>query len=251
MKDRDLLILKAQELLVKQGLLPSGRKPRSDKGKARAKQTHKYKQDAVWKYKMVMTKLLNKDDDYLLLTDHNGYYCKIPEVLKPEYDSYKDGRSVKYKRIQKEIDLEEYRFNAWQQMAISQKIANLLVPLPNRDLTRWALDCGKMNPRQSYDYFVKKGFTYKTLFLTFYHIEDGDQEYWSYAQWRKYYDRIPKIELDESFKLKLDHPPGSLDFHPEWSWYTKQLEDEAKQIELEARERRSWTAKISKIKGDK
>ena len=166
------LMIKAQELLEKQGRLPNGRKSRSDKGKSRKPYLIESNKSFVWKYKMVLSKIHRKDVDNTLITfDENGYYIDIDEQRVPEFGQFVNKstiRSVKYKRTQVFVSLERYRFEAYQELAL--KYPDKFIPLPNSDLTRWALECGHLSVEQSKEYFQKKEYTYSTFFSEFYHV---------------------------------------------------------------------------------
>lgn len=244
-----------KELLEKAIQLSSQRKPRSDKGCKRKKYTSTKPKSESWKYSMVLSKLLNKakkiDEPNFLIYDENGYYIDIESKMKPIYGEFKqikDGktetRHVKYIWQQKPINLEKYRFNAWLEKALGPD-ANSLVPLPNYDLNRWALECAGMSPEEATAYFKKRSFTWLQLFCVFYHIKEEDIAFWDYDSWREYYECCPKNELDEDFKFEVGKKPGTEEFKPEWEYVTKEKTTLEKLQEMEEIQRRVWAGKIS------
>ena len=240
------LMIKARELLEKQGRLPNGRKSRSDKGKSRKPYLVESNKSFVWKYQMVLSKIHKKDrDNTLIAFDENGYYIDIDEQRVPEFGQFVNKsttRSVKYKRTQVFVSLERYRFEAYQELAL--KYPDKVIPLPNPDLTRWALECGHLSVEQSKEYFQKKEYTYSTFFSEFYHVRQEDIPYWTYSLWKSKYDRVPGgIELDNSFVFMINE--SIEETHPEWSWYQrdKELEDvNQKMMDQEARSARAKLA---------
>ena len=191
-----------------------------------------------WSYKMVLSKMLKKatDNDFLITYDENGYYQIIPEIRK-------NGKYIQHK-----VDLEEYRFNAWQELALTNGYKRKRVPLPNKDLNAWALNCAGMTPEKALKYFEKKKFTYQSLFCEFYHIKAKEIELWTYNEWRRYYERTPNIELNSRFKFTFGVLPGTENCHKEWLEHIVNRQKE-KELELEAeKNKKSWEGKIAHSK---
>lgn len=196
------------------------------------------KYSKVWRYNVVLKKTLKKatDNDFLVTYDDNGYYCTIPE------------RRLKGRYLQHEIDLERYRFEAWQDLAIAKGYKYAKVKLPNADLNAWALSCAGMNAQQALEYFKKKRFNNQSLFCEFYHIKVKEIELWTYDEWRKYYERTPKIELSSRFKFTFGVLPGTENCHKEWLEDIKNRQRD-KELELEAeKNKKSWEAKANYFK---
>lgn len=242
------LIIKAQELLEKQGRLPNGRKSRSDKGKSRRPYLVECNKSFVWKYQMVLSKIRRKDTDNTLISfDENGYYVDIDEQRVPEFGQFVNKsiiRSVKYKRTQVGISLERYRFEAYQELAT--KYPDKVIPLPNADLTRWALECGHLSPEEANLFFVKKRYTYKTFFSEFYHVLPEEIPFYTYVLWRNKYDKVPGgIELDSDFTFKISESVEET--HPEWSWYIEDKKQEAALLEEQDKVVRSQRASLAQF----
>lgn len=191
-----------------------------------------------WSYKMVLAKMLKKarDNEFLITYDENGYYHLIPEIRK-------GGNYVQHK-----VDLEEYRFNAWQELATKSGYKRKRVPLPNRDLNSWALNCAGMTPEKALEHFKKKNFTYRSLFCEFYHIIEKEIELWTYEEWRKYYDRVPGIELNSRFKFVYGVLPGTEHCHKEWLSSIVEKEKDEEREKLEKHNKKVWEGRIAHYK---
>lgn len=238
---------------IKTLIHPSGRKIRSDLGKSR-KEYHSSDAEVspMSIYKRVLTQLLNKasknEDNNLVTYDINGYYCLIEEKFVKEFGDFKDikankSRTVKYKRVQNKIDLEQFRFNAWYDKAINTP--NERVPLPNKDLTRWCYECYGLTKQETEELLNKKQFTWIDLFCTFYHIEPFELYKWTYEVWREHYERCPKEFFDSDFKFRFATLPGTLEFHPEWAYKVKEREAEKLKDKEDKKAMHSYAAKIS------
>lgn len=196
------------------------------------------KYSKMWRYNVVLKKILKRatDNDFLVTYDENGYYCVILE------------RRRRDKYIQRKVDLERYRFEAWQELAITKGYKYAKVKLPNADLNAWALSCAGMNAHEALEYFKKKGFTHQSLFCEFYHIKVKEIELWTYDEWRKYYERTPKIELNSRFKFTFGVLPGSENCHKEWEKNLAERQREREKELAEEKIKRVWEGKVAHSK---
>lgn len=231
MDEKTRLLKEAQNLLYNKGLLPNGRKSRSDKGQSRKpytllKDTYLPK-NKMWAFQSVLNRLLKRakltDDDFLVMFDKNGYYVDIDRT-----------------KTQKAISLEEYRFNAYKEKATS--ISKHHPICLSNDIKAWLYN-REANPVA----ISQAGITYEQFFCLLYHILPEELEAWTYEQWRIHYNRVPE-ELDFGFKFNIDKLPGTEEFHPEWILYNSIKQKEAEQRTKDDLNKRSWAAKLSKTR---
>ena len=147
--------------------LNTGRKRRSDAGEKRGKykgREYSLPQTKMAIYNRVKARIVNRSDDLVkdgntqlvLEFDENGYYLPIPPMYETRsvnteqtYEGRKLQHNVARVCVQKEIDLEEYRFNAWQEKATDWRSKDEVV-MPNSDLkgmliTRYNLPFNELN----------------------------------------------------------------------------------------------------------
>lgn len=209
--------------------LDSGRKRRTDKN-----QPHQqFTQTKMALYNRIKNKLSNRrvKENNLLLSfefDENGFYLPIPEMFETKAIKYKqevDGRTIDHNirrvRTQKYIDLEQYRFEAWQELALTQPASN--IP-PNQDLNGILFVRYNMTPEESELATIKRKPTWEEIFCEVYHIKPTEIFKWSYEDWRKYYEIVPKQLLDDDFVFEYGKVPGTEAFHPEWNYKLKEIE---------------------------
>ena len=194
---------KRQELLdtIKQ-LKKETRKPRADKGMQRGPNS-KTRSDAgiprspssaprspLTVYFIVRSRLFRsaKDEDYNVYQDQDGYYIPRPGPVKQVYKNYivnnhglRIPRTVK--NVQgKDIDLEKYRYIAFQYMAFQNPL-------------------DAPSPSQAQQLYVEFRTTLATnwleLFTRWYHLEEEQVAITSYEQWRDIHYGTP----DEQDKL--------------------------------------------------
>ncbi len=213
------------------------RKPRRDKGSKRNPYQYHTTVEAFRIYNSIKLKSTNLNGDTSL--DVNGYYQVIQtnarESIRPT------GTVSKQYRY---IDLERHRFNARQSAAINEP--NQIVKLPNPDLTRWAIECGRMTLYEAKEYFRTKQYTNIQLFTEFYHVDEVDVAVWDYQSWLSHYNCCPKEELPSEFKFNLYYKPGTTEFMPEWAYKTQEL-IEQETIEQEERHKMNqWRGTLGK-----
>lgn len=226
--------------------IDSNRKRRSDAGqKHKTTKDEPINQTKMAIYNRVKARIINKDNSLLRGFDENGFYLLIPAAYNTVASNYKQeykGRQLQHtvsrKCVQKEIDLEEYRFNAWKELAIQSFTKDNIVE-PNSDLrgilfVRYNLPLNKIN-----DIIVKRQITNAELFSEIYFVEVQDIPYWDYDTWRKHYECCPKMLLPEDFKFRLDALPGTPEFMPEWQYHKDKIDQQQKIDAEQERERKS------------
>lgn len=204
-------------------------KTRSDKGKRRIS-TNGVSKSKLAVYKSVRNKLLNREnvpDSYKVETDINGYYLlmvKDNSVIniyhQVTYHGQTINRNVKHVKGYT-IDLEKYRFEALQELALT--------------IGKYSID--KIpNIRQTFknEYEQVKEIlppliefcTILDLFCAFYHINEEDAILWTYEKWLADYRIVADDILDLGFKFKITERPGTESFLPEYkdSVYLKELQ---------------------------
>lgn len=233
-----------KEHLVEQ-IMTLSRNARADKGKkhnypSTRKSTEPSKLSV---YKSVKNKLISQGVDISL--DNNGYYIVTDNEYKPEYGQYENNRMVKYVRKARGHDIEKYRFEAWQELAMKEPHSKVWNDERFKsDLLKWAIHCSGMSKEDIEQYYEKKNMSISQLFTNFYHINESDIFLWTYPLWREYYECTPKDELDEEFKFILGIKPGTVQCHPEWAYVTIQKELDKLEEKENEKDKRSWSAKI-------
>ena len=253
---------------------PSGRRVRSDKGKKhsytkeRAKETKpralrsdkgiprpetRVSKTKRQVYAAIKAKLYKRDQELIaqgelpLLrgVDENSYYIVIPAAYETRADYHTqehDGRTIQHtvRRVctQKELDLERWRFNAWQEAATSEdwNEPSTYVPEIRQMLaTRYGI-VGK----EADEAIAKRQITNFELFCEFYHLEPADAAMWDYDTWQTMYQLCPCVCLDDDFIFSLTLRPGTPEFHPEFAYHANkvvQQQQEAAEQEIERRRR--------------
>lgn len=221
------------------------RKQRSDKGVPRAPyKSRGSKKDLLNVYYMVLGKIKRKamrENISLVRRDQNFYYIPIESTYEKEYGSFKQSlvdegvkreinHTVKYTRTQKPVDLEKYRFEAYQDKAMSSP--DLMIPLPNIDMTGWLIELYGHTIKSAMATLSECKFTWKEFFCLFYHIKESEYDKWTYELWREHYERCPYTVFEDDFKFRIDAKPGSPDFMPEYAYKAQEVE-EAKEKEAE------------------
>jgi len=243
---------------------PKERKERSDKGvehnypterqssrlpRTDLNQRHSYvistENDKIRMYRSLRNRLLSQGVEPEL--DDNGYYIVIDEQYDAHYGNFANNSNVKYTRSSREHDIERYRFEAWQLLAITSP--NNLAYEDERlhnDLVKWAYHCTGMTRDEIDDYFNKRNLTIVQLFCEFYHVSIEDITIWTYDEWREYYECTPRLELDRDFTFIYGMRPGTSQFHPEWSYIDELNQKNKEQEYLDKKSKNSWSNKISK-----
>lgn len=268
---------KSYEELLEEALAlthPSGRKVRSDKGKThnytaiRTKETlpraaRKDKgvrrpemqapKSKVWIYATIKGKLYKKDQELIargelpLLrgVDENSYYIVVPAAYKTRASNHTQeykGRSIQHttRRVctQRELDLERYRFNAYQELATSKEWNE---PSPYISEIRQMLSTRYgIVGQEAEDAIAKRQISNFDLFCEFYHLRVEDAAMWDYDTWQAMYQLCPCETLDDDFVFSLTLRPGTPEFHPEFAYHAEKViknQEQAKQDEAERRRR--------------
>lgn len=232
---------------------PSGRKRRKDKGKTHTypesrSQPSKSREDKgqirqpygplspLSLYERVRSKLISLHKD--LEIDENGYYVPVPAVYKTKAYDYKQkvqGREIQHtvKRVcvQNRIDLEKYRFEAWQFMALTKPFNQVTCTPEIRAMLLTRYDITLEEANRAID---ARKIAWFDLFNEFYHISPDTTELWDYESWYAMYKYCPGLVLPDDFIFSLTYRPGSPEFYPEWSHHTdKLLEQEIEAIDAE------------------
>lgn len=259
-RDKDDLIAELR-LLVHED---SGRKKRSDRGTQHKYPSTNKKIDKMTIYKRVKARMIVKsqkaiEEGYQPIMpefDENGFYTLIPESSIVKGGNFKqsiDGRvinhTVRKSVIQKKIDLEKYRFEAWQELALQESTKNDIVT-PSPDLNGILLYRYGLNPQKIKEILEKRQITWYNLFQEIYFVEKPEE--WTYLQWREHYSRCPNEALDDDLRFNLEFKPGTKEFHPEWEYnvYKKKLLL-AKELEEEKERRAKQYISNMKFKGGK
>lgn len=217
------------------GYHSDGRKQRSDKGKSRgqiAKPEETSPKSKLSIYMRVKQRMFNRDQalrtnggsGILLEMDENSFYLSIPAkyVTKGEkYVQVSNGRriehSVKRVRVQKEVDLEHYRFDAYKEQALlhgSEAVQEKYWPEIRQMLNiRYGFTGDEATAA-----LKKRQITWEQLFCEFYFLSIDDYWEWDYAHWQRDYSYVPTQQLPEDFVFDFNNYPGSEKFHPEWSY---------------------------------
>lgn len=264
-KTKQELLAEAQLLAQRNGLNPStGRKVRSDKGKKRLDKDARpnlYKRDKSSPtataskmdiYKRVLGKVLKKDQTRIANNevpffagyDHHGYYIVIEPQYVTEAQHYEQthkGRKIVHelrrKCIQKRLDLEQHRFEAWQEMATNHETRDTVVPVCP-ELRVMLYERYGLTPQEANFAIEKRQITWYLLFQEFYFVEEQDIGTWDYKLWREHYDRVPKELLPEDFRFSLKYKPGTPEFHPEWAYRVAKLEALTQEAREQEKERK-------------
>lgn len=210
--------------------LDSGRKIRTDKNKTHSN----FVQTKLAIYNRLKNKLSNRKarEENLLLEfefDENGFYLPIPEEYTTKAIDYKqtvkDNRIINHStrriRTQLGIDLEEYRFNAWQEIAMNRPYE--IVP-PNQDLNGILFVRYGIPPEEAEHLTLKRRPIWLEIFSETYHIKPLEVPRWSYKEWSKYYSYVPTQFLDDDFVFEYGKLPGTAEFHPEWAYKKQEVE---------------------------
>lgn len=180
-------------------------------------------------------------------TDTNGYYLPIDELktylqnpYRQEYQGRVINHTIRPKLIQKRIDLEKTRFNALLErctLSPHEIITENIEP----DVGRLLLDRYDLEQYEIKKYIKKHTPTWKELFCTLYHLsyDDITNTYWDYDMWRKHYDCVPNILLDENFEFDFYNLPGTNDFYPEFAYKAIERKEIKQQEEIEKRLKKS------------
>lgn len=245
--------------------LSSGRKRRSDKGKRRHVYNSPMYQSKMHIYNKVRARLANRDSQLkaendgasTLLSveyDENGFYLSIPETYKTISCYYKQdyhGRAIEHTtrkvRTQKGIDLERYRFEAWQQIAVEQP-DKIVEPSPDiRGLlyNRYGFTGSTKEVDEAID---NRQVPWLTFFAEMYFIRIEDANKWDYETWREYYDLCPVGQLPDDFEFIYGVKPGTEYFHPEWAYIANRKAAEEERLRNEETKRKSEQF-ISNIRG--
>lgn len=247
-----------EELLKELSTLihPSGRKRRTDKGKK-----HEYPESRSAPSKsredkgtvrgaygpqlptQIYDRMKQKFASHQLEVDDNGYYIVIPAEYKTVATDYKQkykGREIQHttKRVcvQNELDLEKYRFEAWQFMSMNQpnEPATCIPEIRAMLLTRYGVTLEEANKA-----IEQRQITWFDLFCEFYHIGPETRTLWDYDSWRTMYNYCPRELLPDDFVFSLTYRPGSPEFYPEWAYHADELiKQEQESIEAEKERRK-------------
>ena len=135
--------------------------------------------------------------------------------------------------MQKAIDLEKYRFEAWQEMATLHP--NEIVK-PFKDLRQLLYHrYNFVGTLEEVDRAIEnREVDWLTLFCEMYFVKPQDVSIWDYETWREYYNLCPVGQLPDDFEFILGCKPGSEYCHPEWEYVaTRKAQQEKNQEETE------------------
>lgn len=255
LEDQHLKAKLLQEL-NQMGYHSSGRKQRSDKGKPRgeiAKSNSRQPKTKLAIYTKVKNQMYNKDQrlqaqqgsGLFLEVDENSFYLSIParyinkgQYYVQVYEGRKIEHTVRRLRVQKEIDLEKYRFEAYKEQAVlNPKIAVQEQYWP--ELRQMLIIRYEMTGDEATAALKKRQITWEELFCEFYFLSKDDYWLWDYLHWRQDYSFIPVQQLPEDFVFNYNNSPGSKEFHPEWAYKVREKQEQAKEDEESERKRKA------------
>ena len=261
---------KAQLLkqLEELGYHKSGRKQRSDKGQPRGTITKAQDREPTTKlaiYQRVKNKMYNKDQRMLsnggygtfLDMDENSFYLSIPARYQTKGHNYVQvyqGRRIEHTirkvKIQNEVDLEKYRFDAYKEQAVlnpQQAIPEKYWP----ELRQMLIIRYGMTGDEATKALTKRQITWEDLFCEFYFLDHENFWLWDYQHWKMDYSFVPAQQLPEDFQFSLDYSPGTEEFHPEWAYKANERREQAKEEQEQERQRKAdqfiWNMKRSKL----
>ena len=120
--------------------------------------------------------------------------------------------TTRRQRVQKAVDLEHYRFDAWKEMAMDHPDE---IVKPNDDLRGMLFHRYGFTTEQSNQAIENRQVPWLTLFCETYFIRLEDAGKWDYETWRDYYDSCPTQALPDDFEFIYGVRPGTEYFHPE------------------------------------
>ena len=264
-QERDNLLRQLESM----GYNQSGRKTRSDKGKARGDinyPAHR-QESALAVYLRIKARMYKRDAQLaaegeigtFLEMDENSFYGIIPEryrVVGQSYQQDYQGRAinhtVKKVKIQKEVDLEEYRFAAYKEQAV--KNPQVAVPIKYWPEIRQMLNIRYgMSGDEATQALTRRQITWSQLFCEFYFLSENEYWLWDYEHWRRDYSYVPAQQLQEDFVFSIANPPGSQAFHPEWAYKQTEKQQELEETIRAEQERkaRQFIINLKTRKGDK
>ena len=233
--------------------LDTMRKHRSDAGVKRGQRTSlTQEQTKMAIYNRLKSRITSRarkealEGNTLLLYefDENGFYIVIPETYTTKAVDYKQnyqGREIDHTvrriRTQKMIDLEKYRFEAWQELACDPSTRDTVIE-PSPDIRGILLHRYGLNPKVASEKIKKRQLTWSQWFEEVYFINQYEAPLWTYNKWREHYDCCPPQLLPEDFRFSLAHKPGTPEHHPEWAWYKEKKDRAALNLEEEEKKRR-------------
>jgi len=235
--------------------LDSGRKRRTDAGTAHnVAAVYGRSNQKMATYNRIKSRILNRDrtlrseenanmSKLTVEVDCNGFYLPIPEIVKSKSTYYKQtykGRQIVHTvarvKDQRYIDLEKYRFEAWQYQALNYPDQ---IVTPNPDLRGFLFYRYGFTTEQSNTAIINRQVTWQDLFEEIYFVRRRDIGIFDYETWRDYYDCCPEGQLDEDFRFIYGVRPGTSEFHPEWEYKSKKLTAQAEQAEEDKARQRS------------
>lgn len=251
---------KAQLLrqLESMGYHSSGRKQRSDIGKPRGKINRIKSQDIDKKsklaiYQKVKSQMYNKDQKLQAETgyglfldmDENSFYLSIParysnkgHIYVQVYQGRRIEHTVRRVRLQKEVDLEKYRFEAYKEQALlngTQAVPEKYWP----ELRQMLIVRYNMTGDEATLALQKRQITWEDLFCEFYFLSHHNFWLWDYERWKFDYSRVPCRQLPEDFCFYYEASPGSEDFHPEWAYKAKERDEQEKEEREQEQQRKA------------
>lgn len=262
---------KKNKLLQELALLgyhPSGRKQRADKGKLRgeiAKPIERDNHSKLTIYTRVKQRMYNKDQRMLanggygtfLDMDENSFYLSIPARYQTKGHSYVQvyqGRRIEHTvrkvKIQNEVDLEKYRFDAYKEQAVlnpQQAVPEKYWP----ELRQMLIIRYGMTGDEATKALTKRQITWEDLFCEFYFLDHENFWLWDYDRWKTDYSFVPVQQLPEDFVFNYNAAPGTDEFHPEWAYKANERREQAKEEQEQERQRKAdqyiWNMKRSKL----
>lgn len=247
--------------LIALGIDPdTGRKIRKDKGSKRGKvldldDKRKRPATKMSTFQRVINRMRTYDqsraddgrDTILGEFDENGYFAIIPAAYVTkggEYNQKYQGRTIVHNthrvRTQKEVDLEKYRFEAFQEMAFSSKSNEPAeVDKEGHIAIRMMLKkrYGLLEPDVK-ACMNRRKITWFELFCELYYLDPMEASLWDYETWLSHYRIAPKETLPDNFVFRIKTPPGTSEFMPEWQYRREKLERQQEEAVLAERERK-------------
>lgn len=255
-QDEQLKKNKLLQELASLGYHPSGRKQRADKGRPRgeiAKPIERDNHSKLAVYMRVKQRMYNKDlklqstQGYgtFLDMDENSFYLSIPARYANKghfYVQIHEGRRIEHTvrrvRLQKEVDLEKYRFEAYKEQALlhgSEAIPEKYWP----ELRQMLIIRYNFTGDEATKALTKRQITWEQLFCEFYFLPEDNYWQWEYDRWKMDYSFVPAQQLPEDFQFSLDYSPGTEEFHPEWAYKANERRAQAQEELEQERKRKS------------
>lgn len=248
---------KLLEQLANLGYHSSGRKQRSDKGQSRGaikkSESPRDKSSRLAVYYRIKQRVFNRDQQLkssggyglFIEMDENSFYLFIParyqkvgRIYNQVYQGRKIEHTVQTKKVQKAIDLEKYRFEAYKEQAVLNPTQTVLEK-DWPELRQMLIIRYGMTGDEATQALTKRQINWEDLFCEFYYLSHENFWLWDYEHWRRDYSFVPTQALPENFVFDYDHSPGSDEFHPEWAYKANERLQQDKEETEQERQRKA------------